>query len=108
MAERPTKREPSGTTTSITVQLTNPNPVGSSEISYQIVPVPGGSGASTAYMTYNNPFTISQAAYPNGFGILDNDEVSAMAVLGTYLYAATLNVGLAATAIVALVLWRMG
>ena len=55
--------------TSISVQLNNVNPLGSSVVSYRIVPVPGGVGATTGYMDYTGPFTVRQAFYPSGFGI---------------------------------------
>lgn len=55
--------------TEISVRLNNVNPLGSSIVSYQIVPVPGGIGATTAFMDYTGPFTIKQAFYPSGFGI---------------------------------------
>ena len=53
----------------ISVQLNNVNPLGSSIVSYQIVPVPGGVGATTAFMDYTGPFTVRKAFYPSGFGI---------------------------------------
>lgn len=81
----------------ISVQLNNVNPLGSSIVSYRIVPVPGGVGATTGYMDYTGPFSIRQAFYPSGFGIQtytkplksgyeDSDEVTryASTVEGTF------------------------
>jgi prepilin-type N-terminal cleavage/methylation domain-containing protein len=53
----------------IVVQLENPNPAAVSELHYQIVPVPGGNGVTTAFATYGSTFAVSSGDYPAGFGI---------------------------------------
>lgn len=54
---------------SITVTLTNSNSPGSSEIIYQIVPIPGGKGKTTVFQTYSGSFNVKSSSYPSGFGI---------------------------------------
>lgn len=63
--------------TAIGVTLTNPNWPGSSEVLYKIVPVPGGAGAETGNLTYGGVFTVSQSAFPDGFGIKAYAKASA-------------------------------
>lgn len=58
-----------GSSDTISVRLANPNPGSVSELRYQIVPVPGGSGRETPYRSYGAPFQVSTADFPGGFGI---------------------------------------
>lgn len=55
--------------TEIVVSIDNPNPSGFSTISYEMFPVPGGSGAATGYRDYGGEFSVYKFAYPSGFGI---------------------------------------
>jgi hypothetical protein len=58
-----------GTSDAIVVHLENPNPSGVSEVRYQIVPVPGGNGVTSAFKAYGSGFVVSSGDYPAGFGI---------------------------------------
>lgn len=52
---------------SIDVRMTNPNPSGSSEIHYQIVPV--NVYFSTSFTAYSGKFKVEKSDYPDGFAI---------------------------------------
>ncbi|MFV1993821.1 MAG: type II secretion system protein, partial [Verrucomicrobiales bacterium] len=53
----------------ITATLFDPNPQGAATIYYQIVPVPGGIGATSAFAVYSGPFDVTSTDYPEGFGV---------------------------------------
>lgn len=55
--------------TQISVVLQNPNSPGISALHYKIVPVPGGDGNETEYLSYSGPFVVPRFLYPDGFGV---------------------------------------
>jgi len=57
------------TVNTINVTLRNPNAPGTSAVLYQLVPVPGGSGATTGFLPYSATFQVSAGGYPQGFGV---------------------------------------
>lgn len=65
---------------SIQVELVNPNPSGSSGIMYRVEPVSGGKGTSQKFASFGGPFSITNSAYPEGFGV----RAFAIALTATY------------------------
>lgn len=86
----------------ITVRLTNPNRPGVSELVFQLVPIPGGSGPTTDFRSYEAPFAVSSRDYPSGFGVravtkskapgyLDSRPASRLATAQTTLFGGHLD-----------------
>lgn len=58
-----------GTIEHIEVEITNPNPPGSSSIIYHVGPPPGEPGSPTELTFYSESFSVAQADWSHGFGV---------------------------------------
>ena len=60
----------STTVTEISVNLTNPNPAGSSELRYALKPPGGAYPPVSDWTLYTGPLSVTDSAYPNGFHVM--------------------------------------